>query len=133
MGGVVAIPAEAVWGLSCDPFNESAVNRLLELKQRSVAKGLIITAASPAFFEPLLAALPASEKAEVMASWPGPHTWLVPNRGLYPPWVTGVSDEVAIRVSGSPSLAATSAIAASPLVSTSANPSGRSPRDMHFK
>ncbi len=37
-GGVVACPTEAVWGLSCDPFNEMAVARLLYLKQRKMAK-----------------------------------------------------------------------------------------------
>ncbi|MEP1595270.1 MAG: Sua5/YciO/YrdC/YwlC family protein, partial [Halieaceae bacterium] len=43
-GGVVACPTEAVWGLSCDPDNPSAVQRLLALKQRPVAKGLILVA-----------------------------------------------------------------------------------------
>ena len=33
-GGVVACPAEGVWGLSCDPYNEVAVEDLLTLKLR---------------------------------------------------------------------------------------------------
>ena len=44
--GVVACPAEAVWGLTCDPLSEEAVLQLLAMKQRSVSKGLIIVAAS---------------------------------------------------------------------------------------
>ena len=40
-GGVVACPAEGVWGLSCDPYSEVAVHDLLTLKRRSVHKGLI--------------------------------------------------------------------------------------------
>ena len=40
-GGVVACPAEGVWGLSCDPFDEGAVLDLLAMKQREVSKGLI--------------------------------------------------------------------------------------------
>ena len=43
-GGVIACPTEAVWGLSCDPDNEDAVKRLLQLKNRPVAKGLILDA-----------------------------------------------------------------------------------------
>jgi L-threonylcarbamoyladenylate synthase len=43
-GGVIAYPTEAVWGLGCDPFNEAAVMRLLAIKQRDVAKGLILVA-----------------------------------------------------------------------------------------
>ena len=39
-GGVIAYPTEAVWGLGCDPFNEKAVMKLLEIKNRPVEKGL---------------------------------------------------------------------------------------------
>ena len=41
-GDVIAYPTEAVWGLGCDPNNQAAVMKLLEIKQRSVAKGLIL-------------------------------------------------------------------------------------------
>jgi L-threonylcarbamoyladenylate synthase len=44
--GVVAYPTEAVWGLGCDPRDEAATLRLLALKQRDVAKGLILIAAA---------------------------------------------------------------------------------------
>src|SRR3546814_16877881 len=47
-GGIIACPTEAVWGLSCDPFNEATVQRLLAIKQRPVDKGLILIAASVA-------------------------------------------------------------------------------------
>ena len=40
----MACPAEGVWGLSCDPFDELAVKDLLALKQRPVHKGLIVVA-----------------------------------------------------------------------------------------
>lgn len=38
---VVAYPTEAVFGLGCNPNSESAVQKLLVLKQRPVEKGLI--------------------------------------------------------------------------------------------
>ena len=38
---VIAYPTEAVFGVGCDPDSETAVMRLLELKQRPVEKGLI--------------------------------------------------------------------------------------------
>ena len=44
-GGVIAYPTEAVWGLGCDPRNEAAVLRLLQIKQRDIGKGLILIAA----------------------------------------------------------------------------------------
>ena len=46
-GGVIAYPAEAVYGLGCDPWNETAVRRLLRLKRRKIGKGLIVVAADP--------------------------------------------------------------------------------------
>ncbi|WP_173644210.1 L-threonylcarbamoyladenylate synthase, partial [Xanthomonas citri] len=35
-GGVIAYPTEAVWGLGCDPRQQAAVMRLLEIKRRPV-------------------------------------------------------------------------------------------------
>ncbi len=45
-GHVIAYPTEAVWGLGCDPYNQSAVKRIFAIKQRSPEKGLILVAAS---------------------------------------------------------------------------------------
>ncbi len=45
-GGVITCPTEGVFGLSCMPDNAAAIRRLLELKQRDAAKGLILIAAS---------------------------------------------------------------------------------------
>ncbi len=39
-GGVIAYPTEAVYGLGCDPDNEAAVSRILDIKQRPWHKGL---------------------------------------------------------------------------------------------
>ena len=43
---VVAYPTEAVFGLGCNPLSESAVRKLLDLKQRPIEKGLILVAPS---------------------------------------------------------------------------------------
>src|SRR5690606_39119590 len=79
-GGLLAYPTEGVWGLGCDPFSRPAVTRLLALKQRDVAKGLILVAASAAQLDGLLDwdTLDPSSRDAVLASWPGPHTWVVP-------------------------------------------------------
>ena len=45
-GAVIAYATEAVFGLGCDPDNESAVLSLLEIKQRPVEKGLILPTVS---------------------------------------------------------------------------------------
>ena len=128
-GGVVAYPTEAVWGLGCDPFHEPAVLRLLALKQRPVDKGLILVAGALDQFDGLLdwEALPADRGEAVFASWPGPHTWIVPATGRVPHWITGAHDGVAVRVSAHPTVVALCMAFGGPLVSTSANPAGAVP------
>ena len=125
-GGVVAYPTEGVWGLGCDPFDQAAVLRLLALKDREVAKGLILVAASPAQFDGLADwnALPAERLLEVLASWPGPCTWIVPATTRMPGWIRGQHAGVALRVSAHPGVAALCQAFGGPLVSTSANAAG---------
>ena len=125
-GAVIAYPTEAVWGLGCDPFNATAVARLLALKDRPEHKGLILVAADVEQFAWLLDGLTAEQMAQLTASWPGPNTWLVPHYNRVPEWISGAHDSVAIRVSAHPLVAELCALTG-PLVSTSANPSGLLP------
>ena len=128
-GGLLAYPTEAVWGLGCDPGNEAAVLHLLRLKQRPLGKGLILVAAH---LDPLrpwldLPALPAERLAAVLATWPGPNTWVMPAAADAPAWITGGREGIAVRVSAHPVVAALCEAFGGPLVSTSANPGGQPP------
>ncbi|BDX18204.1 threonylcarbamoyl-AMP synthase [Halopseudomonas aestusnigri] len=123
-GGVIAYPTEGVWGLGCNPWNGAAVERLLNLKQRPVHKGLILIAGEIEQFDFLLWDLPDGQLAKLRLSWPGPNTWLVPHQGRLPAWITGAHDTVALRVTTHPIVRQLCAVAG-PLVSTSANPAGR--------
>lgn len=128
-GSVIAYPTEAVWGLGCDPFDEGAVARLLALKQRPVDKGLILVAGALEEFDGLLdwERLPTDRREVVYASWPGPHTWIVPATGRVPHWITGAHDGVAARVSAHPTVVALCTAFGGPIVSTSANLAGAPP------
>lgn len=126
-GGVVACPTEAVWGLSCDPFNPDAVAHLLGIKRRPVGKGLILVAASTDQVDFLLSGLAAEHLDLLGASWPGPATWLIPHWGRVPGWISGDHDTVAVRVSDHPVVSALCATWGGPLVSTSANPAAARP------
>ena len=126
-GEVIACPAEGVWGLSCDPFSEQAVLTLLAMKRRAVDKGLIVVAADAAAFSEVLLPLPERVQKAIALSWPGPNTWLVPHRDVFPDWVTGDSEDVAIRVTSAPALGALCHALGGAVVSTSANPAGLAP------
>lgn len=128
-GAVLAYPTEAVWGLGCDPRDQAAVLRLLAIKQRTIDKGLILAAADPAQLAPFadLSALPGAARDAVLASWPGPHTWIVPAAADAPRWITGRHDGIAVRVSAHPVVAALCRAFGGALVSTSANLAGDPP------
>lgn len=127
-GGVIAYPTEAVWGLGCDPFNAAAVDRLLALKQRPAHKGLILVAADLEQIAPLLAGLPADQRAQLERTWPGPVTWLIPDPHHWiPANVKGDFTSVAVRVSAHPVVRDLCRAWGGPLVSTSANRTGQPP------
>lgn len=126
-GGVIAYPTEAVFGLGCDPMDPVAVARLLAIKGRAASKGLILIAAGVEQIEPLLLPFPEAVRARVLASWPGPLTWLLPARSWVPDWLTGGGSRIAVRVTAHPLCVALCRGFGGPLISTSANRSGRPP------
>jgi L-threonylcarbamoyladenylate synthase len=128
LGGVIAYPTEAVWGLGCDPWNESAVIKILEIKQRPMHKGLILVASHWSQFEPLMDGLSAPQIKQLTLSWPGPTTWLIPDpKGWVPQWIKGRHLSVALRVSAHPLVLALCDEFNGPIVSTSANLAGCEP------
>lgn len=123
-GGIVACPTEAVYGLSCDPWNDAAVHKLLTLKQRDVSQGLILVAGGLYQFTSLVNHLSRAQQETLASSWPGPVTWLVPANAHVPAWIRGEHETVALRVTAHPIMAELCRVAGKPLVSTSANRSG---------
>ena len=144
-GYLLAYPTESVWGIGCDPFNESAVKQLLAIKQRPMHKGMILVTDSVERIASLLAALKEQQRQYIVESWQPAHkpqalqaqTWLLPlPNALNPPipnWITGDHDSVAVRVIAHPLIGQLCAQMVTPnnpygfIVSTSCNPSGKSP------
>jgi L-threonylcarbamoyladenylate synthase len=133
-GGIIAYPTEAVFGLGCDPFNPKAVQRLLQLKNRTPDKGLILIAANWQQIESLidLTALTTEQLTKVKTSWPGPTTWLLPATAKVPRWICGKYTSIAIRLPDHRLAHSLCDYLGGPLVSTSANTSSHSPiRDIN--
>lgn len=127
-GDVIAYPTESVFGYGCDPYNGAAVQRLLDLKQRPMHKGLILVAADMGQIAPLLAGLTQGQRDQLQSTWPGPVTWIIPDTlDVVPVWVKGDFDSVAVRVSAHPVVRALCKAWGGPIVSTSANRSGQDP------
>jgi len=121
-GGVIAYPTEGVFGLGCMPDEPLAVARLLSIKQRDVAKGLILIAAErrqlEAWIEGGAAGLPDPDPQT-------PTTWIVPASAGVPDWVRGRHTGLAVRLTTNPVARRLCLAVDGPLVSTSANIAGR--------
>lgn len=126
-GHVIAYPTEGVFGFGCDPTCEAAVMRLLALKNRSVTQGLILIAADFAAIEPWVEALPEARQQAVMATWPGPVTWIFPASRAAPAWIRGQHPSIAVRITAHPGARQLCELWGSALVSTSANRHGQPP------
>ena len=126
-GNVIAYPTEAVYGLGCDPFNPTAVEKLFSLKQRPSSKGLILIAAHRAQIQPLIAPDQAILWDDINNSWPGPVTWVFPASDKVPAWISGEHHSIALRVTNHAIAHALCEAFNQPIVSTSANPTAQAP------
>ncbi|MGI9309751.1 MAG: L-threonylcarbamoyladenylate synthase [Gammaproteobacteria bacterium] len=130
-GGVIAYPTEGVYGFGCLPQLNQSVERILELKKRSVKAGLILVAADreqlAGWIEPT-----RKERKNMRARMPHPVSWVVTAGPLAPNWITGGRPTIAVRISSHPIVAELCLAVDAPLVSTSANRSGKAAQTTAF-
>lgn len=126
-GEIIAYPTEAVFGLGCDPFNESAVQNLLALKHRPVSKGLILIAHDWEQVANLSASVAPLSLQQAQSTWPGPMTWVFPATPAAPSWISGHNPSIALRITAHPLASTLCQAFGGPIVSTSANVDGEPP------
>jgi L-threonylcarbamoyladenylate synthase len=126
-GGLIAYPTESCYGLGCDPRNPRALKRLIRLKGRGAAKGLLLIADHIKRLRPFMRPLSAADRTRMSRSWPGPVTWVVPAASACSPLLTGGRATLAVRVTAHPGAARLCRSLGMALVSTSANKSGKKP------
>ena len=129
-GGIIAYPTEAVFGLGCDPLDPYAVQRLLDIKQRPLHKGLILLASDVRQLMPFT--LLGEQHIDTIRNTQQPTTWLVAKSSLTPAWISGDHDRVAVRVTRHPPARQLCEVIGSPIVSTSANPASLPPARSHL-
>jgi len=122
-GAVIAYPTEAVFGLGCVADDQSAVEKILTLKQRPIEKGLITLIDDLTQVIDWLDSNFSSLWCKAEASWPAAITWLLPCSQQAPHWLTGGASQIALRCPDHP--IARQLCKAAPLVSTSANKAGQ--------
>lgn len=125
-GAVIAYPTDTIWGLGCHPQLAHSVGRVLNIKQRAVAKGLILLCSNLDYFDSYIGDQLSTEQTRRLTQRTShPVTWLVPASAHCPVWIRGHSSRVAIRVTTHPFVREICEQIRSPIVSTSANRAGR--------
>lgn len=122
-GGIILYPTDTIWGLGCDPTNETAVSKIFNIKSRSEVKSLIILADGLSMVERYVTEIPEIiyELAEVSES---PLTIIYPRGKNLASGVCSEDGSIAIRICHDEFCKELISRFRKPIVSTSANFSG---------
>lgn len=123
-GEVVAIPTETVYGLAANAFDEAAVLKVFQAKQRPSFDPLIVHVHERAQVDQLVSVLPVGAEALMERFWPGPLTFVFPKTKRVPDLVTSGLDTVAVRMPAHPVARTLLQALDFPLAAPSANPFG---------
>lgn len=96
-GGVVLYPTDTVYGLGANIFNNRAVRRIFEIKQRSLLKPLSILVSDTEAID-LVAKVSNNQKDIINNYLPGPYTFILNKKASVPRVVTSGSKYVGVRV-----------------------------------
>ena len=121
-GGLVIYPTDTVYGLGCDPFNEDAITRLANVKQRT--KENLPVLVSSLEKARLLGNFRDSLEYPMRRFWPGPLTIVVPCKVSLPHQVIGHDRMIGLRIPGREETLDLVSKSGGFLVGTSANISG---------
>ncbi len=122
-GGVMLYPTDTVWGIGCNPMNESSYNRIFSIKHRDREKSCILLAPSFEFLESIGIHTPAGLRQYSMEK---PTTIIYEHRThILPGYLCAEDGSVAIRVPHNGWVLEFLTNYPQLIVSTSANISGR--------
>jgi L-threonylcarbamoyladenylate synthase len=121
-GDLVAIPTETVYGLAGSAFNEHAIDKIFQLKNRPTCNPLILHTHSIHEVHKFVKQIPPAALKLAEVFWPGPLTLLLPKKSNIPHSVTAGSHLVAVRIPNHPITLDLLKQLDFPLVAPSANP-----------
>ncbi|GBC69048.1 Threonylcarbamoyl-AMP synthase [archaeon HR01] len=124
-GGVIIYPTDTVYGIGCNPFDEAAVQRVVNLKRRERKPHPVLAAS----LEDLGRVCHLSEKELYLGYilWPGPVTIVAEKRDDVPEIVTFGEPTVGVRIPADLTVLEIMRLSGTPLLGTSANISGMPP------
>jgi len=123
-GGLIIYPTDTIWGIGCDATNNEAVERVYALKQRADHKAMLVLIDSPAHLPFYVSEVP-STAWELIALADKPLTIIYPEGRQLASRLLGEDRSIGIRVTNELFSKKLIEQFQKPLVSTSANISGR--------
>ena len=123
-GGTILYPTDTVWGIGCDALNGDAIEKVYNLKQRPKGKSCIVLLADARDILQYVAA-PPPDIIAIVEQFSQPTTVVFDGALGFPDNLAGDDGSIAIRIPDDPFCKALIKRMKKPLVSTSANISGK--------
>jgi len=125
-GEIVVLPTDTIYGLSCDAFNRSAVERIFDIKDRGTHFALVVLVGDQSQLE-LLGIQPSERELDLIQKyWPGPLTIAFKTNRPDLEHIHRGLDSITVRMPAHAELLQL-LTKTGPLISTSANISGQPP------
>ena len=96
-GDLVAFPTETVYGLGANALDESACQKLYEVKGRPENKAISLLVADRKMIEDVAIITPLAEKL-IEKFFPGPLTLILPKLNMNMNWITGKLSTIGVRM-----------------------------------
>lgn len=125
-GGVAVLPTDTIYGLHCLAFNKASVEKIYDIKGRDFNKPFIIIISNQSDLEKFGIIIDATLSTILDEYWPGPNSVVLPVTNRRFEYLHRGTNSLAFRIPNYPPLLDLLK-QTGPLVSTSANPSGKEP------
>jgi len=129
-GGIILYPTDTIWGIGCDATNTEAVQKIYRLKQRDEAKSMIILLDTDNKLQSYISDVPELAY-DLIEFAENPLTLVMPGAKNISPALIAADGSVGVRISDHPFCQQLIQRLRKPLVSTSANISGK-PSPQYF-
>jgi L-threonylcarbamoyladenylate synthase len=126
-GKLIGYPTESVYGFGADPFNESSISLLQQLKARPEDSAFLMIAAHFDQIKQYIDCTDITILKKMTTITDHPTTWVCPASKLVPQWLLGPKNTIAIRITDFSLCVKLCDAFHGPIISTSANFKGQAP------
>lgn len=124
-GGVVVFPTSGLYGLGADAFNPESIQKLFEIKGRSLSNPILLLIREQEQLAKLVREIPVVASRIIDKFWPGKVTIVFNALPHLSKLLTGGSGKIGVRMCGHPAAKRLIEAVGGPITGTSANISGK--------